>query len=353
MVSARLAARLGLGQQAVVIARLAGNADAVTRATCSARCARRNVGRARQACGPPLRTAEPAEGTVVRLSSTVARFPEVWLAADRLAARRTTGMPTPACFVRPRAWSCRITRARRRTVPSSSFAAPSATPASSSDSPPSLWPVLAPSRATDRLSARRACGLRSPSIAEPRDTRRDPHVTTTTLPGRRSLPCAIPDTPLAAAVPGIDTCVHCGFCLQACPDLCEPGGRERQSARSHRAHAGRRRRRAARSTTRACARTSTAASVAARAKPRVRPVSRTGSCSKPLAPRCERRARRRCSVAIVLGVFETVGVRFASCCSRRGSCARPACRRCSRAPAVDSGFASAMLASTRNALPRA
>lgn len=38
-----------------------------------------------------------------------------------------------------------------------------------------------------------------------------------TLPGRRSLPCAIPDTPLAAVVPGIETCVHCGFCLQACP----------------------------------------------------------------------------------------------------------------------------------------
>lgn len=30
-------------------------------------------------------------------------------------------------------------------------------------------------------------------------------------------PCAIPDTPLARAMPGIDTCVHCGFCLQACP----------------------------------------------------------------------------------------------------------------------------------------
>ena len=39
----------------------------------------------------------------------------------------------------------------------------------------------------------------------------------TALPGRRSLPCAIPDTPLAAAIPGIETCVHCGFCLQACP----------------------------------------------------------------------------------------------------------------------------------------
>ena len=31
----------------------------------------------------------------------------------------------------------------------------------------------------------------------------------------RPLPCA--DTPLAAALPGIMTCVHCGFCLQACP----------------------------------------------------------------------------------------------------------------------------------------
>lgn len=30
-------------------------------------------------------------------------------------------------------------------------------------------------------------------------------------------PCAIPGTPLADATPGLDTCVHCGFCLQACP----------------------------------------------------------------------------------------------------------------------------------------
>jgi glycolate oxidase iron-sulfur subunit len=30
-------------------------------------------------------------------------------------------------------------------------------------------------------------------------------------------PCAVPDTPLAAALPGIDACVHCGFCLQSCP----------------------------------------------------------------------------------------------------------------------------------------
>ena len=29
--------------------------------------------------------------------------------------------------------------------------------------------------------------------------------------------CAVPDTPLAGVRAGIDTCVHCGFCLQACP----------------------------------------------------------------------------------------------------------------------------------------
>jgi glycolate oxidase iron-sulfur subunit len=29
--------------------------------------------------------------------------------------------------------------------------------------------------------------------------------------------CAVPGTPLAAMRAGIDTCVHCGFCLQACP----------------------------------------------------------------------------------------------------------------------------------------
>lgn len=29
--------------------------------------------------------------------------------------------------------------------------------------------------------------------------------------------CALPNTPLADALPGINACVHCGFCLQACP----------------------------------------------------------------------------------------------------------------------------------------
>ncbi|PYP77475.1 MAG: hypothetical protein DMD35_15180 [Gemmatimonadetes bacterium] len=38
-----------------------------------------------------------------------------------------------------------------------------------------------------------------------------------TSPTHSAAPCAIPGTPLADASAGIDACVHCGFCLQACP----------------------------------------------------------------------------------------------------------------------------------------
>jgi glycolate oxidase iron-sulfur subunit len=38
-----------------------------------------------------------------------------------------------------------------------------------------------------------------------------------TAPSHSPAPCAIPGTPLADASAGIDACVHCGFCLQACP----------------------------------------------------------------------------------------------------------------------------------------
>ncbi|MBC7843305.1 MAG: 4Fe-4S dicluster domain-containing protein [Gemmatimonadaceae bacterium] len=36
-------------------------------------------------------------------------------------------------------------------------------------------------------------------------------------PTSRSTPCALPGTPLAMASAGLDACVHCGFCLPACP----------------------------------------------------------------------------------------------------------------------------------------
>ncbi|MBI2797645.1 MAG: 4Fe-4S dicluster domain-containing protein [Gemmatimonadetes bacterium] len=35
--------------------------------------------------------------------------------------------------------------------------------------------------------------------------------------GRARAACAHPGTPLAAELPGLDACVHCGFCLPACP----------------------------------------------------------------------------------------------------------------------------------------
>ncbi len=37
------------------------------------------------------------------------------------------------------------------------------------------------------------------------------------VPADALRPCALEGTPLAAALPGINACVHCGFCLQACP----------------------------------------------------------------------------------------------------------------------------------------
>ena len=36
-------------------------------------------------------------------------------------------------------------------------------------------------------------------------------------PGDATPACALPGSPLEAALPGINACVHCGFCLQACP----------------------------------------------------------------------------------------------------------------------------------------
>ena len=44
-----------------------------------------------------------------------------------------------------------------------------------------------------------------------------PHLPADPLPPDPMPGCALPGTPLAAALPGINACVHCGFCLQACP----------------------------------------------------------------------------------------------------------------------------------------
>src|SRR5689334_21263082 len=64
---------------------------------------------------------------------------------------------------------------------------------------------------------------RSASVAHPRCVRSASHPAPR-HPGRRRMTtahvisgCAIPGTPLAHERAGLDACVHCGFCLQACP----------------------------------------------------------------------------------------------------------------------------------------
>ena len=150
MVSAPLASRLGLGQRAFVIARLAGNADAVT-AQREALGAFGDVSEVPDNVWTAVRTADLAEATVVRLSSTVGRFPELWLAADRLATAgeghvhasvlrssarvvlpHNDGAPMDAALALLRSTS-RDTRIFERL-------------------PAGLWPALAPSRVTDHLS---------------------------------------------------------------------------------------------------------------------------------------------------------------------------------------------------------
>jgi len=150
MVSATLAARLGLGQCAVVIARLAGNADAVS-AQRAALDEFADVSEIPDGVWTAVRTADPAEATVVRFSSTAGRFPEVWLAADRLA---TVGDGhVHASVLRS---SARVVLPHNEGAPMD--AALELLRGASRDTriferlPAALWPALAPSRATDRLS---------------------------------------------------------------------------------------------------------------------------------------------------------------------------------------------------------
>jgi len=150
MVSARLAARLGLGQCAVVIVRLAGNADAVS-AQRAALDDFADMSEIPDGVWTAVRTADPAEATVVRFSSTASRFPEVWLAADRLA---TVGDGhVHASVLRS---SARVVLPHNEGAPMD--AALELLRGASRDTriferlPAALWPALAPSRATDRLS---------------------------------------------------------------------------------------------------------------------------------------------------------------------------------------------------------
>ena len=150
ILSARLSAQLGLGESGVVIARLAGNADAVA-AQRDALAALGDVAEVTGDVWTTLRTADPTDATVVRFSSQVARFPELWLAAERLVA--AGGGHAHASVLRS---SARVVLPHNAGAPSE--AALELLRGGSRDTriferlPTTLWPVLAPSRVTDRLS---------------------------------------------------------------------------------------------------------------------------------------------------------------------------------------------------------
>ena len=150
ILSTRLAAQLGLGEHPVVIARIAGNADAVA-AQHEALGAIGDVSEVAGEVWTAVRTADPIDATVVRFSSPVARFMEMWCAADRLAAAGDGH--AHASVLRS---SARIVLPHNEGAPSQ--AALTLLRGGNRDTriferlPASLWPALAPSPVNDRLS---------------------------------------------------------------------------------------------------------------------------------------------------------------------------------------------------------
>jgi glycolate oxidase FAD binding subunit len=150
MLSPRLAGQMGLGDTPVLVARLAGNADAVA-AQHAALGALGDVSEIDRSIWDALRAADHADATIVRFSSPVARFAEAWALADRLAKAgeghahatvlrssvrvvlpHTEGAPADSALEILRAGS-RGTRIIERL-------------------PARLWASLAPSAVDDRLS---------------------------------------------------------------------------------------------------------------------------------------------------------------------------------------------------------
>ena len=91
---------------------------------------------------------------------------------------------------------------------------------------PALWRCAGAASRGERLAvARRARCVRPAAHPQSRhlDAAQAPtHAVRAKLatgrhPPPSRTPCALPGTPLADVRAGIDACVHCGFCLQACP----------------------------------------------------------------------------------------------------------------------------------------
>ena len=90
LVGAALARRVGAGAEATLLARFAGNEPLVS-AQRAALAELGDITDVNSDVWQKLRTAEPANSSVVRLSSSVARFAETWGAAERIAGAVSGG----------------------------------------------------------------------------------------------------------------------------------------------------------------------------------------------------------------------------------------------------------------------
>lgn len=150
LLSSSAARRLGLGGDAMLLARIAGNGELVA----AQREAVAELGASSEVAPDVwqrLRSAEPSEATVVRLSGPVARFAETWADALRLAAAVDGGF----------AHASVLGSIARVVLPSDGRPLPHEVVEALGGArgvriferlPAGSWPALAPSAAGDRLS---------------------------------------------------------------------------------------------------------------------------------------------------------------------------------------------------------
>jgi len=151
LLSPRLARHLTLGDSSVLLARIAGNAELVA----AQQDALGALGDATAVSGDiwsRLRTIEPDQATVLRFSGPVAHFADTWAAAERIAMSTVGGLAHASVL---RAVARVILPHAGEELPDGALVALRAGARQTrvfERLPPSLWPSLAPSAVSDRLS---------------------------------------------------------------------------------------------------------------------------------------------------------------------------------------------------------
>ena len=166
--------------------------------------------------------------------------------------------------------------------------------------PMDLWAQLSPAVGGDDLSARIKRTFDPSGVLNPGHPRRRGMSSS----DGRSAECALPGSPLAKETRGHRRVRALRFLPAGVSDVSDARGRERQSARPHRADAIAARRHAAARRTRASRRTSTSVSAVARARPCVRRACRTDICSRRRARRWREHRPIPAIARVILSVFQ-------------------------------------------------